>query len=209
MKDVFISYVREEQEWAKWLAGSLKKKGLSIWLDKRELLCGREFAPEIERAIRNSRSVIVLWSGLSVTSEYVNKEASLGYDLKKLLPIIISDITEADLPDKFRGLHTLNLSKWQGADTHSDFRNLIRAIKEMPAAGLPQECARLLGRKTRSCLKQALEEPFEGDWLSTMISFGNQKSIRTRRQISQPTGWPTFYITALHLDGLCSYFHLN
>ena len=83
MSDIFISYKREDQATARKLADALEKEGLSVWWDPK-LRVGEHFDDVIEKALNEAKCVIVMWSNLSVNSEYVKSEATEALEEKNL-----------------------------------------------------------------------------------------------------------------------------
>jgi hypothetical protein len=126
MRQVFISYKREEREAARRLADCLESEGLSVWWDP-QLRAGERFDDVIESAINGSSSVVVLWSRASVGSTYVRDEASLALKLGKLVPVNIDGVT---VPFRFQGIHTHSLLDWSGLQPGPDFELLIRDLRE-------------------------------------------------------------------------------
>jgi hypothetical protein len=120
MDDVFISYARNDLPTAQRLTEALHQGGLSVWWDRR-LEGGDYFDDAIERAIRNARSVVVLWSASSVDSRFVKDEASLALDLGKLVPVAIERV---DPPLRYRSLQTISLVDWDGSASASEFISL-------------------------------------------------------------------------------------
>jgi TIR domain len=122
--DIFISYKREEQAIARKLANALESEGWSVWWDPK-LRAGEHFDDVIEKALNEAKCVIVMWSKLSVQSRYVRSEATYALDQDKLVPVRIEN---ANLPFRFRGVHTLSLLGWDGSKDTSDFRKLVEDI---------------------------------------------------------------------------------
>src|SRR4029077_13640011 len=77
MADVFISYANQNRDTARLLAASLEACGWSVWWD-RKIQPGQSFDQAIERELEFARSVIVLWSKDSISSEWVKNEAALA-----------------------------------------------------------------------------------------------------------------------------------
>src|SRR5499433_4446032 len=102
MSDIFISYKREEQAIARKLADALEDEGRSVWWDPK-LRAGEHFDDVIEKALNEAKCVIVLWSSLSVNSEYVKAEATEAFEQKKLVPVKIEYI---NLPFRFKRVQT-------------------------------------------------------------------------------------------------------
>lgn len=126
MGEIFISYKQEEGDIARHLADAFKARGWTVWWDSK-LRGGDSFDDVIEEAIKNAKCVIVLWSALSTTSDYVKTEARYAHSLKKLVPVAIDD---TDLPLRFQGLHTIQFQGWDGSSQHPGFQELIQNIEE-------------------------------------------------------------------------------
>jgi hypothetical protein len=122
--DIFISYKREEQAIARKLANALESEGWSVWWDPK-LRAGEHFDDVIEKALNETKCVIVMWSNRAVQSRYVRDEATYALDRKKLVPVAIENV---NLPFRFRGVHTLSLLGWDGSRDFSEFRRLVGDI---------------------------------------------------------------------------------
>lgn len=126
MTDIFISYKREEQPLAKKLAHALQRKGWTVWWDP-ELRAGEHFDDAIERALNDSKCVIVMWSKLSVKSRFVKDEATYALDENKLVPVAIE---ECNLPFRFRYIHTAQLISWDGSGSSTELQKLVHDISK-------------------------------------------------------------------------------
>jgi hypothetical protein len=124
VSDIFISYKREEQPIASKLANALEGEGWSVWWDPK-LRAGERFNDVIERALKGSKCVVVMWSKRSVESEYVKHEANYALRRNKLVPVMIEEV---ELPFRFEDLHTLTLLDWDGSKDVPDFRRLVEDI---------------------------------------------------------------------------------
>jgi hypothetical protein len=147
MSDIFISYKREEQPQAKVLAVALERQGWSVWWDPK-LRAGEHFDDVIERALREAKCVIVLWSRRSVESRYIRDEATYALNREKLVPVAIEDVRP---PFRFEGLQTARLSDWDGSGTSGEYQKLVQDLRSVlgapPAApaerkGSPKDCSR-------------------------------------------------------------------
>ena len=110
MNDVFISYKSERKLAAEHFAEVLRRHGYSVWFDY-SLIKGKDFAEQIERQIRTSRSLVVLWCTMSISSRWVREEVALAHDLGILIPV---KIEPCDLPFGFRLSDTIDLVEWDG-----------------------------------------------------------------------------------------------
>jgi hypothetical protein len=133
--DIFISYKREDRARAQALAEALARRGWGVWWDSR-LRSGEHFDDVIERELRSARRVIVLWSCLSVQSQFVKDEASFALELGTLTPVLLERV---EPPFRFKRLHTVDLTGWSGAEDSPAFERLAADLAE--ALGAPPEAA--------------------------------------------------------------------
>jgi len=79
-KRIFISYSREDQDFALNLATAIDEKvgKNSVWLDFFDLSAGDELAPRIAGGIQNAKWFILILSKSSIESRWVKYEASLA-----------------------------------------------------------------------------------------------------------------------------------
>lgn len=76
---VFISYAKEDFEFAQKLYDYLSENGFKPWLDKKNLLPGQQWDYEIKKGLREANYVILLLSENSVKKRgYVQREFKLG-----------------------------------------------------------------------------------------------------------------------------------
>ena len=124
MSEIFISYKREEQTTARKLASALENEGWTVWWDPK-LRAGENFDDAIEKALNEAKCVIVMWSSLSVNSEYIKAEATEALEQKKLVPVKIENVS---LPFRFKRVETASLLDWDGSRDSPDFRKLVDDI---------------------------------------------------------------------------------
>jgi hypothetical protein len=86
--DVFISHAREDHETGQHLAVILQERGWSVWLDS-QITTGERWDDVIERELAAAKSIVVLWSANSVTSNWVRNEARRALQSGRLVPAIL------------------------------------------------------------------------------------------------------------------------
>jgi formylglycine-generating enzyme required for sulfatase activity len=118
----------------------------------------------IEKALKESKCVVVMWSKRSVESQYVKHEANYALKRNKLVPIMIEEV---ELPFRFEDLHTLSLLDWDGSKDISEFRRLVEDIAAIvgPPATTRQKTQRAESEVGRGTISR--DEP-KGD--STRLS---------------------------------------
>jgi|GEM_PF-6131294 len=147
MADVFISYTRQDREWASSLANVLEQEGLSTWWDDR-LIPGQFFDEKIEEELLNSKCVLVIWSALSVKSNWVKSEAHIGLEKKNLIPVCIDKVEK---PIPYRLIQTIDLSTWDRVSIDSNVTSLIIGVRAILDTGSNEKLLRnpILQKKVR------------------------------------------------------------
>ncbi len=110
MPDIFLSYNREDRARAKLFAEAFEAQGFKVWWDGG-LRTGEAYDQVTEKALREAKAVVVLWSKRSVDSRWVRAEATLADRNKTLVPCMIEP---CERPIMFELTQTAELSHWQG-----------------------------------------------------------------------------------------------
>lgn len=113
--DVFISHVRSDSDIARGIASALRGRGLKVWTDE-ELLAGDDWDVAVQRAMEESRSLVLL-----VSQDYVNGSwtaIELGAALnasrrqgKRLVPVLVGAVRWAELPFGLRAQQHLSVDR--------------------------------------------------------------------------------------------------
>jgi hypothetical protein len=142
MTDVFISYATEDRERVRKIASALQACGWSVWWD-RNIKAGQAFDQVIEHELETAKSVVVLWSKDSISSEWVKNEAATAAERGVLVPALIDNVK---LPLEFRRRQTADLIGWDGDTSYPGFQALSEGIAATagmtPAAPLEDSKAR-------------------------------------------------------------------
>jgi hypothetical protein len=131
MADVFISYASEDRELAHKLATALQASAWSVWWD-RKIIAGQTFDQMIEHELDTAKSVVVLWSKYSISSEWVKNEAAVASERAVLVPALIDNLK---LPLEFRRKQTADLIGWNGDTSHGGFQALCEGIAAKTTIG--------------------------------------------------------------------------
>jgi adenylate cyclase len=124
---VFLSYARDDAPAAKQLADCLGRAGHQVWWD-RHIQGGSRFASEIDRELKGSEAVVVLWTPASIDSAWVQDEAAEGRDTGRLVPVTLGGSRP---PLGFRQFHTVDLGSWNGEGAPHDLNDLLDAIAKV------------------------------------------------------------------------------
>jgi adenylate cyclase len=137
MADIFLSYARPDADTARRFAEAFQASGFSVWWDDA-LRSGDTFDEAIERALREAKAVVVLWSPSAVASRWVRAEATLADRSRTLLPVTI---VECQRPIIFELTHTADFTAWRGnredrawVELAADARRLVDAQAAPKAA---------------------------------------------------------------------------
>lgn len=84
---IFISYAREDYDFALKIYNDLKGAGYKPWLDKKDLLPGQRWKIAIKEAITNSSFFIALLSNNSITKRgHIQEEFKIGFEILDSIP---------------------------------------------------------------------------------------------------------------------------
>ncbi|MDH4105054.1 MAG: TIR domain-containing protein, partial [Gammaproteobacteria bacterium] len=120
----FLSYSHADQTRVRQLADALESAGVTVWWDTL-IEGGAEFAKSVEVALARCDAVIVAWSQVSISSNWVLDEASQGRDQRKLVPVSLDGTMP---PLGFRQFLTVDLSDWQGEVSSPRIAAIVRGI---------------------------------------------------------------------------------
>lgn len=135
MPDIFLSYNREDQDRARLFAEALGREGFDVWWDVG-LRVGEAYDEVTERALRESKAVIVLWSKKAAASRWVRAEATLAQRNKTLFPCMIEP---CERPIMFELTQTADLTHWRGADDDAAWLVFLADLKRFIAGELPNQ----------------------------------------------------------------------
>ncbi len=175
--DVFISYARPDRQRVESLAQVLQSAGYSVWWD-HQIAGGATFAADIERALNDSRAIVVAWSVNGVQSEWVLDEASVGKQTGKLVSIQL-DATPPPLG--FRQYHAIDFSSWEGASDDTSVGELSRSIDRYLGRRLPSEATHAAERVSAAgdAIAVLPLDNFSGDASQQFFSDGIHEALIT------------------------------
>ncbi|HAO23236.1 MAG TPA: hypothetical protein DCQ37_23990, partial [Desulfobacteraceae bacterium] len=113
---IFISYAKEDSEFALRLYDDLKNAGLTPWIEGKDLLPGQDWKAAISYEIRKSRYFIALLSSTALSERgYVQKEMKMALELLDefpndgvfVIPVRLDDCDPMD--EKLRRLRPADL----------------------------------------------------------------------------------------------------
>ncbi|HEV7681941.1 MAG TPA: TIR domain-containing protein [Pyrinomonadaceae bacterium] len=124
MSDIFISYAREDRDKAELLAHVFEQQKWDVWWDK-VIPPGEKFGDVIGAQLAAAKAVIVLWSRVSVASDWVKDEAQEGGNRRILVPVLMDKVSP---PYGFRQVQTADLSEWDGSPEDPELQRVLRSV---------------------------------------------------------------------------------
>ncbi len=125
--DVFISYSRNDGDFARRLNEQLQVNGRSTWFDQDSIAIGADFQKEIYKGIANSNNFIFLISHKSVTSPYCADEVVYAEEQgKRIITIRLEAVEAGLLPAALSSIQWIDSSK--DKDFNGVFSQLIRTL---------------------------------------------------------------------------------
>jgi hypothetical protein len=121
----FISYSREDSEFALRLAGDLKAAGAAVWLDQLDIAPGERWARAVQDALNVCPRILVILSPASVGSKNVEDEIAFALEEQKsVIPILYR---ECQVPVRLRSLQRVDCTG-----------SYARALEELSRALTPK-----------------------------------------------------------------------
>lgn len=107
----FVSYSRDDADFALQLVLDLKRAGVNIWMDKLDIRAGRLWDSAIEEAVNGCARILVILSPSSVNSPNVMAEVSFAMDeQKEIIPVLYRPCR---IPFRLRRIEYIDLSNDQ------------------------------------------------------------------------------------------------
>ena len=125
MPDIFVNYSREDVASVTQLVKVMASTGWDVWWD-RNISAGSAFRQVIEKAIDESRCILVVWTPASARSHWVLDEAEVGRKGNILVPVILEEV---EIPLGFRSIQTLDLVRWNGDEYDKTIAELFTTLE--------------------------------------------------------------------------------
>lgn len=97
--DVFLSYSFKDRAWVSQFVEGLRAAGLTAWFDVAELPPGERWQQQIQKALRESTTLVVVLSPNSVGSPWTFFELGAAVaDKKRIIPVLTEEMDIRDIP---------------------------------------------------------------------------------------------------------------
>lgn len=174
MGDVFLSYAREDIEIARKLAAVIADRGFSVTWD-HDTPAGVSYAQWIEKMLKSSRCVVVLWSPHAVASRWVRNEANWGAEREMLVPVMIDTV---EIPWEFSDYQALELCGWKGDTEDAAIEKFLQGVERLVKS------TSIFGSTTKTIPPPKVITTF---YLGG-VTFSINKSFGSLQLIPEPTG---------------------
>jgi TIR domain len=115
---VFLSYAREDADFALHLATDLRADEVDLWVDQLDIPPGAIWDREVQRALEVCSHLLVVLSPASVDSDNVMNEVHFALDKSK--SVVPALYKQCDIPFRLRRFHYV--------DFMIDYRNGLSAL---------------------------------------------------------------------------------
>ena len=103
---VFISYSRRDTDFADGLVAALEACGFEPFVDKHDIAPGEPWEERLGRLIHSADTVVFAISPDAIASQRCAWEVQKAEELgKRLLPIVVKQVEEADTPERLKRLN--------------------------------------------------------------------------------------------------------
>jgi len=99
--DIFLSYSRKDHQWVQDFVSALRKAGVRAWFDVQDLAPGDRWEDQIQDALRQSSTLVVILTPDSVSSPWTFFELGAAVaDRKRIIPVVLgtTDLRAIPLP---------------------------------------------------------------------------------------------------------------
>jgi hypothetical protein len=97
--DVFLAYAAPDRAWAEQLNDALHAAGVHAWLDSAEIRPGDNWKEPLEKALRESKTLVFILTPHSVTDPWTLFElgAAVGGH-KRIIPVLAEAFDRRNMP---------------------------------------------------------------------------------------------------------------
>lgn len=126
----FISYSRDNKDFALELGKELRASGFPIWLDQLDIPTGARWDDEIERALEQCEIFLVVLTPNSIASNNVKDEIGYAIDAnKRIMPILLE---HANIPFRLRRFQYVDFTDISYNEGIDAAKQLLRKLLDEP-----------------------------------------------------------------------------
>ncbi|HZK98862.1 MAG TPA: TIR domain-containing protein [Caulobacteraceae bacterium] len=140
--DIFVSYARSTELFARQITDTLSEIGYSVWRDE-QLPAHRAYAEVIEERLNQAKAVLVIWSPDAIRSEWVRSEADRARQQRKLVQLSVGSLIP---PMPFDQIQCPDFSDWTLGSQTSGWRSILASLGELISGRPPAADPDAMGR---------------------------------------------------------------
>src|SRR5665213_761771 len=140
--DIFVSYARSTELFARQITDTLSEIGYSVWRDE-QLPAHRAYAEVIEERLNQAKAVLVIWSPDAIRSEWVRSEADRARQQRKLVQLSVGSLIP---PMPFDQIQCPDFSVWTLGSQTSGWRSILASLGELISGRPPAADPDAMGR---------------------------------------------------------------
>lgn len=128
--DVFISYSREDSDFARRINNMLQVQGKTTWFDQESIAAGVDFEQEIRQGIESTDNFLFVLSPEAVSSKYCDQEVGYAAKLNKRFVTLLYHNLPAEgftLPEPLAKIQWIDCRSRQ-TDFTEQFNQLVRTL---------------------------------------------------------------------------------
>ena len=129
MTDIFMNYAHEDRGRIAELVSIFEQQGWSVFWDQR-IPAGETWRSYIQKALNDTRCVIVAWSQNSVNSPWVTEEADIAKTRGVIIPVLLDPIGPIGLPLGFGEIQAADLADWRPGLLSPRLDELVKDIRD-------------------------------------------------------------------------------
>jgi hypothetical protein len=132
-KNLFVSYARQDVEFAQQLSTDLQQKGVPVWIDQLSIRSGEDWPDIIAKAIEECQAMLVILSPHSIKSTWVIRELAFADQKgKPVLPLLYKPYKPNSLPRSFLlRFGNIQIADFSEGDYKSNLEELLESIKNV------------------------------------------------------------------------------
>jgi hypothetical protein len=169
MSRLFISYCREDGNFAKRLADDLKLAGANVWIDVNDITPGIKWSTAVQRGLLESDIMVVILSPEAVSSTNVEDEWQAYLDEQKpVIPILLRPINQ-QMPFQLRRLQYIDFHQQDYRQAFEQLKNALQRY-EIQLTGSLAEAAPPAEDTPSAKVSDVTSAP-QGQIFETMVKF--------------------------------------
>lgn len=159
MVDVFISYSRSTRARVEPIKHKLDALGLDCFFDMHQIDGGANFPDVIDRALRDSKSVLCCWSPEYFKGQWSMIECRDALARGIIVPVAVNRFEQFAPPADLRQINWFDLVSWAGEDDHEDWVRTLQNLGKLIGRDLTVPSGTHSGSAIRAANQAPVADP--------------------------------------------------